>query len=108
MEDINSDSIPFQITGKITYDDTKGITRNITSISVTIDGKENSYTSDEIQKAKLEIAKKIAKLKKKEGGQKGGYHGYAKNSTEYKKQKEKLNSNTLRFKKNPHTKTYKK
>jgi len=101
--------INFTVSGKITYDGTKGITRNITSIIVTIDGDENSYTPGEIQKAKLKIAQKIAELKsQKVGSQTGGYHGFAQNSTEYKKQKEKLKSNTLRFKKNPHTKTYKK
>ena len=106
---MTTESIDFTVSGKITYNDgTKGITRNITSIRVTIDGTENSYTSDKIQNAKLDIAQKIAQLKQKVGGQKGGDHGYAKNSTEYKKQKEKLKSNTLRFKKNPHTKTYKK
>jgi hypothetical protein len=102
-----SQEIPFQINGNITYDNGK-ITRNIESITLTNDNK--SYT--DYYEAKLEIAKKIAQLnaqlKQKGRGQNGGDHGYAKNSTEYKKQKEKLKSNTLRFKKNPHTKTYKK
>ena len=96
------EEINFTITGTITYNDEK-ITRNITNIEVKIG--VNTYTNYE---AKFEIAKKIVELKQKKGGQKGGDHGFAKNSTEYKKQKEKLKSNTLRFKKNPHTKTYKK
>jgi hypothetical protein len=93
--------INFTVSGKITYDGTKGITRNITSIS--IDGSPMDLTA-----AKIVILNKIAELKQNVVGQKGGDHGFAKNSTEYKKQKEKLKSNTLRFKKNPHTKTYKK
>ena len=98
-----SDSIKFTITGTITYNDGK-ITRNITKIDVKIGN--NTYS--DYYESKLEIAKKIAELKKKRVSQMGGDHGFAKNSTEYKKQKEKLKSNTLRFKKNPHTKTYKK
>jgi len=97
------EEIKFTITGNITYDNGK-ITRNIKSITLTNDNK--SY--NDYYEAKLEIAKKIAELKQKKRGQMGGDHGFAKNSTEYKKQKEKLKSNTLRFKKNPHTKTYKK
>jgi len=111
--------IPFTIEGVIIYDSTTNkITRKIFNIFLTKPYESTNYneSNDKVfAQTKFLIARRIAKIKdnlknqdsSQNGGKKGG-HGYAKNSTEYKKQKEKLKSNTLRFKKNPHTKTYKK
>jgi hypothetical protein len=103
-----TDGIPFTIEGTITYDNNANkIIRNITTINV--HGK--SYNNEGFATAKIEMAKEIAKLKAKlgkSGGKKSGGHGYAKNSTEYKKQKEILKTKTLRFKSTSNNKTHKK
>jgi len=113
--------IPFIIQGVIIYhSNTNKITRNIKNIDIFndegfIDISEDDNHHRQLAIAKIMIARRIAEIKayvkklpgSQNGGKKGG-HGYAKNSTEYKKQKEILKTKTLRFKSTSNNKTCKK
>ena len=113
--------IPFIIEGVIIYhSNTNKITRNIKNINIIngegfIDISENDNHHRQLAIAKLVIARRIAEIKanlknkdSSQNGEKKGGRGYAKNSTEYKKQKEILKTKTLRFKSTSNNKTCKK